>query len=252
MAASPRNPTATALRRIYAELADALDALSFGPPVHAVYNPLRYAGAMHDAYLRRFAGRGRVVFVGMNPGPWGMAQTGIPFGEVGAVKGWMGLEAPIGKPSPEHPKRPVDGLACPRSEVSGARLWGFFRDTFGTPEAFFAEAFVANWCPLSFMAESGANLTPDKLPAAERAPLFEACDAALAAALGALRPRLVIGVGAFAEKRARAAMDRAGLDAPVGTILHPSPASPKANRGWAEAAAAELSALGLSWPFPAS
>lgn len=238
------------IEAIQARLSDRLDGLRFGAPVTNVYNPLRYAATLVSDYLRRWAdGKGRVVFVGMNPGPWGMAQTGIPFGEVDAVRDWMGLRGDVYRPVPEHPKRPVEGLHCTRHEVSGQRLWGFFRDVFGTADAFFAEAFVANWCPLSFMEASGANRTPDKLPPEEREPLFEACDEALAAMLAVLEPRLVIGVGGFAEKRARVAVSLQKHTIPVGTVLHPSPASPKANRDWAGSAAAELKALGLDWPF---
>jgi single-strand selective monofunctional uracil DNA glycosylase len=235
---------------IYDRLSKRLSRLRFGPPVAFVYNPLEYARASHSQYLERHGRtKGRVLFLGMNPGPFGMAQTGIPFGEVSAVRDWLQIDAPIGRPAQEHPKRPVEGLACKRAEVSGQRLWGLFRDRFGTPERFFAEAFVANYCPLAFVEESGANRTPDKLPALEREPLMAACDAALAEVVAALSPRLVVGVGDFARKRAEAVMaaDSRLADINIGQVLHPSPASPRANRGWAEAALTELGAMGLHW-----
>jgi len=222
-------------------LADGVDGLRFGPPVTHVYNPLRYAFAPHAAYLRRFGKKkGRVVLVGMNPGPWGMVQTGVPFGEVGLVRDWMGIAGPVSQPAKPHPKRPVQGFECPRSEVSGARLWGWAQARFDTAENFFDRFFVLNFCPLVFMEESARNRTPDKLPAEERAPLFELCRQALVESLGLLKPRMVLGVGAFAEARAKEA-----TGAPVGRILHPSPASPIANRGWAERAEVQLRALGL-------
>jgi len=222
----------------------AVDALHFTPPVTHVYNPLDYAAPVHEAYLTRFATTPKLVlFLGMNPGPWGMAQTGVPFGEISAVRDWMGLTGPVGKPSNEHPKRPIEGFACTRSEVSGRRLWGLFAQRFGTAEAFFRDHFAANYCPLVFMAASGANLTPDKLPAAETAPLFAACDRHLRDLAEALRPRWVVGVGGFAEARAREAL--AGLDLNFARVLHPSPASPAANRGWAEAATRQLKAAGI-------
>ncbi len=221
--------------------------LEFADPVACVYNPLEYAWAAHEAYLRRFgSAQGRVVLVGMNPGPFGMAQTGVPFGEVGFVRDWMKIDAPIGKPRCEHPKRPVDGFACTRSEVSGARLWGWARDRFGTAERFFARFFVLNYCPLVFMEDSGRNRTPDKLPAHERDALYRVCDRALGDALQVLAPKAVVGVGGFATRRCEHVIgDR---DVPIGTMLHPSPASPKANRGWAEAAEASLAALGIRVP----
>lgn len=239
---------ASPLVPIYERLVARLAPLTFGPPVAVVYNPLVYAGAMHRAYLERFGrARGRVLFVGMNPGPFGMVQTGIPFGEVAAVRDFIGLSERVDKPAREHPKRLVEGLACRRSEVSGQRLWGFFKERFGTAERFFERAFVANYCPLAFVEESGANRTPDKLPAHEREPLLAACDDALVEILAALSPSLVIGIGDFAKKRVELVTRRAGLAIPLGTILHPSPASPRANRGWAEEALRGLRDLGLDW-----
>jgi single-strand selective monofunctional uracil DNA glycosylase len=225
-------------------LCRAVDGLRFSPPVTYVYNPLDYAAAAHEAYLQRFASPPKdVLFLGMNPGPWGMAQTGVPFGEIAAVRDWMGITAPIHRPVPMHPKRPIEGFACTRSEVSGRRLWGLFAQRFGSADAFFARHFVANYCPLVFMTASGANLTPDKLPAAETAPLLAACDRHLRDLVQALRPRWVVGVGAWAETRARQALT--GLNISFARVLHPSPASPTANRGWAEAATRQLVQAGI-------
>src|SRR6185312_7305370 len=178
--------------------------LEFGPPVEYVYHPLDYAWVPHAAYLRRYGSKTprEVILVGMNPGPFGMTQTGVPFGEVAMVRDWLGIEAPVRQPARVHPRRPVAGFACPRSEVSGTRFWGWARDRFGTAERVFDRVFVANWGPLVFMEESGRNRTPDKLPASERAGLFEACDEALVRIVEVLRPRLVVGVGRFAERRA--------------------------------------------------
>ncbi len=239
------------LVQISRELARATDVLRFGPPVTHVYNPLNYARELHEAYLRRFgAGRREVVLFGMNPGPFGMAQTGVPFGEVGMVRDWLALDGVVGKPPNEHPKRPVVGFDCARSEVSGRRLWGWARERFGAPEAFFERFFVANYCPLVFMEESGRNRIPEKLPRGEREPLYAACDRALRATVAALKPRFIVGVGGFATKRAEkvlaAELERG--DFVIGTMLHPSPASPKANRGWAEQAEADLAGMGINLP----
>ena len=232
------------LERITDDLVEDLSRLTFGPPVTHVYDPLVYARRAWDRYCTRY-GRGRreVLLLGMNPGPFGMGQVGVPFGEVNLVRDWLGVEAPIGRPEHEHPRRPIQGFACTRSEVSGARLWGWARDTFGTAEAFFGRFFVANYCPLVFMEDSGRNRTPDKLPADEREALFAACDRALERTIDHFQPQRVIGVGAFAEGRARAVVGEDGPE--VGRILHPSPASPKANRGWAAEATRELEALGV-------
>ncbi|BAM02638.1 uracil-DNA glycosylase family protein [Phycisphaera mikurensis] len=237
--------TADALVAAALCLRERLGPLRFAEPVHAVYQPLAYAWPMMEAYLRRFgAGRKSVLLVGMNPGPWGMAQTGVPFGDVPSVRGFLGLEAPIGKPADEHPKRPVTGLGCPRTEVSGSRVWSMVRARFGTPEAFFADHFVLNFCPLVFLGATGRNLTPDKLPAAEREPLLAACDEHLAEVVRILRPAFAVGIGVWAEKRVAAAVEAAGAGSTVGRILHPSPASPLANTDWGGQATRQLEELG--------
>jgi single-strand selective monofunctional uracil DNA glycosylase len=218
-------------------------ALRFGAPVAYVYAPLGYAWPIARAYLERYGGRPKeVVFVGMNPGPFGMAQTGVPFGEVRMVRDWLKLEGKISAPAREHPKRPVLGLECPRSEVSGARLWGAFARRFADPATFFRRAFVLNYCPLLFLAESGANLTPDKLRADERTRLEAACDEHLAEALAHLSPRIAVGVGQYATKKLES-LRMPGLV--VATIPHPSPASPAANRGWDELARKALQTAGI-------
>ena len=225
------------------KLSQAVDGLNFSSPVTHTYNPLDYAWAPYEHYLRRFGkNRKRVVFLGMNPGPFGMVQCGIPFGEIAAARDWMGIDAPVGKPAHENPKRPVEGFACTRSEVSGKRLWGLFQARFGSAEAFFAEHFVANYCPLAFF-EGGRNLTPDKLPSGEAAPLYAACDEHLRTLVSILQPDWVIGIGGFAEARAMAALRNETVR--IGRILHPSPASPAANRGWAETARRQLIELGV-------
>jgi single-strand selective monofunctional uracil DNA glycosylase len=174
-----------------------------------------------------------------------MAQTGVPFGEVPAVRDWMGIEAPVGKPADEHPKRPIEGFACPRSEVSGRRLWGLFAERFGTAEAFFEEHFVVNYCPLVWMRDTGANLTPDKLPASEMEAVEMACQEHLTGVIGHLQPEFLIGIGAYAEGKLKQTAEDLGCEAVVGRVLHPSPASPAANRGWAEAATKQLEGTGV-------
>ncbi len=241
-------------------LADECGALRFALPVTHVYNPLDYAWAAHRQYIDRYgATRKRVVFIGMNPGPFGMTQTGVPFGEVRAVREFLGIVAAIGRPPVEHPERPVQGFACKRAEVSGSRVWGLVAARWGSASAFFASHYVANYCPLVFLEESGKNRTPDKLPAGERAALTAACDRHLRRVVELLEPAWVIGIGGYAEKQAEAALGASsGSSTPasngpskgprIGRILHPSPASPAANLGWAEAAVAELQAQGIPVP----
>jgi single-strand selective monofunctional uracil DNA glycosylase len=234
----------------YVTLVDRLNQrlakLRFAAPVTHVYNPLVYARAPHLEYVARYAQRGvPTLWLGMNPGPWGMAQTGVPFGEVALVRDWLGISGTVGKPKGEHPARPILGFSCARSEVSGARLWGLARSAFGEPARFFEHFFVVNYCPLVFMEESGKNFTPDKLPPHETAALYAACDDALRAIVALLEPKAVVGVGAFAEARAKSALEGLGLS--FGRILHPSPASPLANKDWPGEATKALRKLGC-WP----
>lgn len=235
------------LVRIARDLSEGVDGLRFAPPVTHVYNPLVYAGKAHARYAERYgAGPKEIVLLGMNPGPFGMAQNGVPFGDVTMVRDWLQIEESVDVPAHVHPKRPVLGFNCTRSEVSGTRLWGWARDVFGTPERFFTRFYVYNYCPLVFMAESGRNITPDKLPTSERAALFAVCDEALRAVVASLTPARVVGIGAFAHTRAERALGTDGVT--LGRMPHPSPASPLANRGWAAAATAALLAQGIALP----
>lgn len=236
----------TDLIQATARLASDLRELEFSPPVAWVYRTLDYTWQPHCQYLERFgAGQKQVLFLGMNPGPFGMAQTGVPFGEVAAVRDWMRIEGRVDKPAHEHPKRPIEGFQCTRSEVSGRRLWGFFAERYPQAEEFFEDHFVMNYCPLVWMTQTGANLTPDKIAAAEMAPVEMACQKHLQEVIGLMKPAWLIGVGGFAEERLRRAAEACGSEAAVGRILHPSPASPAANRGWAEVAGRQLADLGL-------
>ena len=272
------------LQKISSRLSSECKTLHFGNYAAAVYNPLEYAFSPHNLYLE-LAGSSpkKAIFLGMNPGPWGMAQTGVPFGEVSAVRDWLGIEAAVKKPKPEHPRRPIEGFACKRSEVSGRRLWGLFRERYKTPSAFFRGHFVANYCPLVFMRESGKNITLNELPAEDKRPLFEICDRALAGTIWLLKPEWVIGVGGFAKKRIdivkekyfscdgaksdNSKSDNSKSDSAksdneksnstkkssgnlkynfsTAKILHPSPASPKANAGWEREVIKTLTELGV-------
>ena len=237
--------TVEALMGAAKELRGALRGLRFAAPVAHVYHPLDYAWAGHEAYLRKFgAGKKRGIFLGMNPGPYGMAQTGVPFGEVAAVRDWMGIEAAVGAAAEEHPKRKIEGFACKRSEVSGRRFWGWAAERFGAAERFFEDYFVVNYCPLLFLEESGRNRTPEQLPKAEMAAVEAACDAHLKRLIEVLQPGWLIGVGGFAEERLRAVAG-GRPETRILRILHPSPASPAANRGWAAAVNQTLEAAEL-------
>lgn len=222
-----------------------LSRLHFSEPVTHVYNPLEYAAASHEAYLSRYGtAQKKVVFLGMNPGPFGMTQTGVPFGEIAAVRDWMAICKPVGKPPLENTKRPVVGFDCSQSEVSGRRLWGLFAQRFGTAQKFFEEHFVANYCPLVFMEAGGKNRTPDKIISSEMAPVYAACDRHLRQMLEVLQPEWLIGVGGFAESRALLQQEYFP-QLKIGRVLHPSPASPAANKDWSGNVTRTLEKLGV-------
>ncbi|WP_319558861.1 uracil-DNA glycosylase family protein [Marispirochaeta sp.] len=238
------------LYQLTEKLAAEADTLKFNGRISAIYNPLQYAQEPHLAYITKYgAGRKKVLFLGMNPGPWGMAQTGVPFGEISAVRDWLGIDGAVNRPEHEHPKRPIEGFSCQKSEVSGRRLWGLFREQFGAPEAFFHEHYVANYCPLVFMEESGKNLTPDKLPAREASELYTICDRYISGLIELMSPEFLIGIGKFAAKRLSIVAEAMPVDmirgVTIDSVLHPSPASPAANRGWAEAARKKLYSIGI-------
>ncbi len=216
------------------EVSAALDVMEFSRPVTHVYNPLVYAREPYARYVERYGkAPKKVLFLGMNPGPWGMAQTGVPFGDGDAVRNWLDIDGRVEKPPEEHPKRPVDGFECARGEVSGKRLWGLFAGRFSTPESFFTDHFVANYCPLLFLESGGRNRTPDKLPKEERERLFGPCDEQLLRTIEILSPRFAVGIGRFAESRLKNVLSGPELDGvTVLSILHPSPANPRANRDW--------------------
>jgi single-strand selective monofunctional uracil DNA glycosylase len=238
-------PLVAAARRLGREAG----RLRFGPPVAHVYNPLQYARAPHEMYLERFgSGRKRVVLLGMNPGPWGMAQTGVPFGEITAVSEWLGIRGPVRAPPGGHPRVRVSGFQCPRHEVSGTRLWGWLRSRYGSAEEMARELFVSNYCPLLFLDEAGRNVTPDHIRREDQTALFEMCDRFLVAVIESLRPQWLVGVGRFAGARATSVIEKTGLSATVTSILHPSPANPSAQKDWAAQATAALVHEGVFGP----
>ena len=230
------------------QLITELSPLTFQPPVSHVYLTTEYTWSSHEQYLNRYCeGKKRVLMLGMNPGPWGMAQTGVPFGEVSKVRDWMGITAEIAKPAREHPKRPIEGFHCQRAEVSGQRLWGLFAEKYPVAADFFADHTVVNYCPLVWMGETGKNITPDKLPKEEMRAVDEASSKHLAAVIARAQPEWLVGIGAYAEKKIKETIKEyfPEEEFKCGKILHPSPASPIANRGWAPQAEKQLKDLGV-------
>ncbi|MBN2723359.1 MAG: single-stranded DNA-binding protein [Deltaproteobacteria bacterium] len=220
-----------------------LEKLQFSSPVAHTYNPLSYSFKMALDYSEKFGSeKVKAVFLGMNPGPFGMVQTGVPFGEIAAVRDFLKIPDQTGRPYSQHPKRSVEGFECKRSEVSGRRLWEFMKDRFGDCSYMKGRVFIANYCPLAFLSERGSNITPDKLKKSERESLFEICDELILETFKMLDPEYLIGIGNFAFERLTM------LNPSEKTLLkipHPSPANPRANKFWFEDTSEILDGLGL-------
>ncbi|XP_065566031.1 single-strand selective monofunctional uracil DNA glycosylase-like isoform X1 [Artemia franciscana] len=233
------------------ELAGSLLGLNYSDSgVTHIYNPVDYARVPHEIFVTKFCKETiSTLLIGMNPGPWGMVQTGVPFGEVSIVRDWLNIIGEVIKPANEHPKRPILGFQCHRSEISGKRFWAFLRDLSGTPERLFETLFMYNYCPLSFMKISGKNVTPPELKLTERKILLSLCDAALLEVIKVLRPKSLLCVGNFVFKQVSGVVKKANLDVKVGLLMHPSPINPRANKNWAEEAKKTFDQLGISGYF---
>ena len=207
------------------------DSLVKEGSVDVVYNPLAYAWEPHRAYLESATGGGaKTLLLGMNPGPHGMGQMGIPFAATSVVRDLLKItDLEVGQPRNPHPKRPVSGLDWPKEEVSGTRLWGLLADEYGDAESIFKSVFLLNHCPLMlFSGDRATNITPDKIAGPTTRKLLERCDQHLREVVEIMQIERVIGVGRYSEKRAAKALS--STDIGVTTCWHPSPASPLANR----------------------
>jgi single-strand selective monofunctional uracil DNA glycosylase len=207
-----------------------------------VTNPLDYAWELHEQFIRKWGGFGaKTLLLGMNPGPYGMAQTGVPFGATKMATDVLQIEAvELQTPAGAHPKRPIQGLSMERQEVSGTRFWTFMVDHYGSIEATFSNIFVVNHCPLLILGETGRNITPVDIPKSIINPILDLCDQHLKSVVDIMGIERILGVGNYAKKRAKTIVPELDIDA----MWHPSPASPLANRNggadWRENVASKL------------
>ena len=194
-----------------------------------VTNPLNYAWEYHESYLAQYSALGATtLLLGMNPGPYGMAQCGVPFGATHIARDFLNITGEFTEPTGRHPKRPIEGLDFERQEISGTRMWGLLKQIWGTPENIHKNVFLVNHCPLLLLGDSGKNITPDKISGLAAKQLLKACDEHLRNVVIEMGITTVIGIGKYAEKRALLALDGLGIN--ITTCWHPSPASPLANR----------------------
>lgn len=209
-----------------------------------IYNPLDYAWNAHSEFIEKYiTHKVDTIFLGMNPGPFGMMQTGVPFGEINAVKNYLKIGAHIGKPQNEHPNRPVEGMNIKRSEISGLRFWGMVQDFYPEPSEFFKTNAVFNYCPLGFISsvKTAKNITPESLVKSEREALDRVCLNYLADIVEILEPKYLVGIGKYAEEK----LKKVAGSRFVTSIIHPSPGNPMANNGWKEKTIGKLRELGI-------
>lgn len=272
-------------------LADDLHALRCPAGVSHVYNPLRYMWPAHERFLSRHyvrereslpnvgrldlyrpagtAKSRRYLILGMNPGPHGMVQTGLPFGDVVNAAAMLGYKTGDQIPAPDlasvalHPSRPVIGLSATRREASGERLWGGLASIWGSLDAVLADCFAANYCPLAYFADdaSGTNVTPEEFgkrtvngkpnpryDTAYAAELDEVCLPYLVRVARAMRVEVILAVGRYAEVKAKiiaALCPEATRRCPspkVVYLTHPSPLATRSAGEWATMARHALDA----------
>ncbi|XP_049877484.1 single-strand selective monofunctional uracil DNA glycosylase [Pectinophora gossypiella] len=224
------------------ELNVLLGQFQFPSTVECIYNPTIYARHTFEMYVRKYCNTKKpIMYFGMNPGPWGMSQTGVPFGEVNSVRDWLGIQGPVGKPPKEISARPVKGFDCTRTEVSGKRFWGLFKDICVVPDKFFETSFVYNYIPQQWMKNNGCNVTPGDLKTQQMENLFNICDRVLIKVLELYEVKTIVAIGKFCETRAQKAIKKYMSGSPVQILYMPHP-SPRAvnNNNWDQKAIACL------------
>ncbi|XP_069360808.1 single-strand selective monofunctional uracil DNA glycosylase [Maniola hyperantus] len=224
------------------EMNEDLNEFKLPPAVKCVYNPSIYARYTFEMYARKYCNtKKKIMFFGMNPGPWGMSQTGVPFGEISSVRDWLGIEGPVNKPPHEIRERPVDGFDCKRTEVSGKRFWGLLKTICGTPVKFFETSFVYNYINQQWMKSNGCNLTPGDFKVSEMEPLYNICDPIFVKILKLYEVEIIVAIGKFCETRAQKAIKKYLPSSSIKILYlsHPSPRSVN-NNNWEQKALEEL------------
>ncbi|CAH0594158.1 unnamed protein product [Chrysodeixis includens] len=219
------------------ELNLSLEQYKIPPKVQNVYNPTIYARHTFEMYIRKYCNtKKKIVYFGMNPGPWGMSQTGVPFGEITSIRDWLGISGPVEQPPSQNANRPVLGFNCTRTEISGKRFWGLFKTLCGTPEKFFESSFVYNYLPQQWMTSNGCNLTPAEFKKSEVEELYNICDPIFSKILQLYKVEIIVAIGKFCETRAKEVLKRHSLPSiQILYLPHPSPRAVN-NKNWDQTA----------------
>ncbi|CAH0690088.1 unnamed protein product [Spodoptera exigua] len=210
------------------ELNLSLEQFQLPKKVEVVYNPTIYAREPFEMYVRKYCNTPKpILFFGMNPGPFGMSQTGVPFGEIESVRDWLGITGQVGKPPVEIRGREVLGFQCKKTEASGKKFWGLFKNLCITPENFFRSSFVYNYLPQQWMTRSGSNLTPGECKKAEVEVLYRICDPVFHKVLELYEVEIIVAIGKFCETRAKETIKKYSLTRPVKVFCSNNCSCPK-------------------------
>ena len=227
-------------------------------------NPHHYAVEPYSNFVQKYLnGSKSVLFLGMNAGPNGMAKYGIPFGDIVSIVKWLKISGNILRNTYDSSgaviQKQISIQSClsEQREESGKRLWSFLEELNETPENFFANCFIHNYCPLSFskIASSGKsnNVTPETIKIHDKkwaAQLEEVCDQFLEQTIRYLKCHTIVAIGRYAEKKALRIVKQMQKNAVssnqqppnirVVEILHPSPSTRKSNETWRKTVRGEL------------
>lgn len=198
-----------------------------------IYNPLEYCLDPFIQYLEKGGEKRDIVFLGMNPGPFGMMQNGIPFGASNFVNNYLNIEKDFDKQKieKEHPKYKIIGKNIERQEISGTKLWGLIQSFYPDSNTFLENQIVLNYLQLAILdKEKGKNITPDKLNKDVRTKIENICDNQLREILDILESKVLIGVGKYSYD----SLLRVKKNEKVIKINHPSPLNARYFKTWTE------------------
>jgi len=129
-----------------------------------VWNPALYALDIYQEYLTKFPPEpGAILALGLNPGPYGMAQTGIPFTDCRTASGALGMEMTIPGKAPDDlisRLKKANGKWRGTYERSSLGMYRFLILAWGDIKTAYRNWFVGNPCPLLFLDPERWNVTP--------------------------------------------------------------------------------------------
>ena len=216
-----KNDKYLAIIELYKSLNIELDELKFFPPCFYVYNPLSYCFESFKIYFEYLNTEEEInLFFGINPGPFGMAQTGIPFGDKETVKNYLKIEPKIDidKIPKQHPKKQILGLEVKRVEKSGRIFWGVIKEFYPEKYDFFKSNFVLNFCPLCFLDEQGRNITPKVLRKEDQIALYKILEIFMLKLFKLIKIKKLIAIG----DETFSYLNALNTKLKIQTIIHPA------------------------------